>query len=344
MSERMNFEQTVEALRDPARPPHFLAMDQSAGTHEKHMKQFGVTIESPEDFQRKAAAVRQMLATTPELGKTFGGAIVHDDLFTLTDNEGRPLQDRLRGNGVLVIGKKMGLNKETGLATELDTLCAGMRELVEQWNVHMIKTRTTVTHGKGHAADAADQMVQVQRAAAKNGEMMAILEPEFIKDNTGSLRDNEDLMAQVLGRIVSSIEQEGLSGHPYAIKTSFPAPGKLSGEEINPEKSAEAWMRICERAEIPEELLVVFLSGGHSPENSRMMLQAIAKRMKGTRYRVGSSFSRANLEGPYRRTFSGGNIDIPAGHKAVDLEGRKNAAALQGFYHPGMEKVTADGV
>lgn len=329
----LTFSETVNALQDPERPPHFLAMDQSAGTHRKHMQQFGVPIKDDADFQRKAEAARVILATTPGLRQYFGAAIVHDDLFKLVGPDGRPLQDSLREQGVLVIGKKMGLDTKTGLATELDRLCAGMRELVQQWGVHLIKTRTTVTFGKNHADDAADQMVQVQQKAADYGQMMAILEPEFSKDNPGSLHDNEELMTRVLGRIVDQIDQKGLGNHPYAIKTSFPTPGSLSNEPIQPEASADAWERICERAEIPPELLVVFLSGGHSPETSRSLLQAIAHRMKGTRRRIGSSFSRANVERPYQQMFpKDGTINPDAGHDAILLEGWKNARAMRGKY------------
>lgn len=336
MSERLTFEDTVDALRDHNRPPHFLAMDQSAGTHRKHMQQFGVHIGDEADFQEKARAARVMLATTPKLGDQFGAAIVHDDLFPLVGPDGKPLQDHLREQRVLVIGKKLGLDRQTGLATELDQLCAGMRELVEQWGVHLIKTRTTVTVGKGHADDAADQMVQVQRKAAQNGQMMAILEPEFDINNAGTLKQNEDLMTRVLGGMVDRIDTAGLSTHPYAIKTSFPTPGKLSGEQIEPEACAEAWRRICEQAEIPEELLVVFLSGGHSPVTSRSLLQEMAK----VRNRTGSSFSRANVERPYQQTFpAAGGIDIPAGQDAILLEGLKNRRAMEGRYKPDMERV-----
>jgi len=335
MTERLNFDRTVEALHDPNRPPHFLAMDQSEGTHRKHMQQFGVPIRDEADFQEKAVAARQMLATTPDLGQSFGAAIVHDDLFKLTDTQGRPLQDRLRQSNVLVIGKKLGLDKQTGLATELDRLSDGMRELVEQWGVHLIKTRTTATHGKGHAADAAEQMVQVQRKAAQNGQIMAILEPEFIKDNPGNLEDNEELMKRVLGGIVDGISREGLDHHPYAIKTSFPVPGSQSGEPIQPEACAAAFKRICEIAEIPDDLLIVFLSGGHSTATSRELLQAMAK----VRRNVGSSFSRVNVERPYREMFpSDGSIDRAAGYEATLLEGLKNQCAMQGRYHKDMEQ------
>lgn len=336
----LTFSETVTAMQDPERPPHFLAMDQSGGTpekpggtHLKHMQQFGVPIKDDADVQTKAKAARVILATTPGLSQYFGAAIVHDDLFKLAGPDGRPLQDSLREQGVLVIGKKLGLDKNTGLATELDQLCAGMRELVEKRGVHLIKTRTTVTYGKNHADDAADQMVQVQQKAANYGQMMAILEPEFSKDNPGTLKENEELMTRVLGRIVDQIDSTGLNHHPYAIKTSFPTPGSLSKEPINPEASADAWVRICERVEIPEELLVVFLSGGHSPETSRSLLQAIAHRMKGTRRRIGSSFSRANVERPYQQMFpKNGTIDTNAGHDAMLLEGWKNERAMRGKY------------
>ncbi|MDD5041622.1 MAG: fructose-bisphosphate aldolase [Candidatus Peribacteraceae bacterium] len=339
MSERLTFDQTVEALRDPNRPPHFLAMDQSAGTHRKHMQQFGVPIGDEADFQQKAETARVMLATTPGLGKEFGAAIVHNDLYSLVGPDGRPLQEHLEKQGVLVIGKGMGLDSKTGLATEVDTVGDDMQKLVEI-GVHLIKTRTTAKCTlPQYVDDAAEQMVEVQKQAAKNGKIAAILEPEFDIKSPGTLAEREELMVQLLGRMMHRIQAEGISKHPFAIKTSFPTAGRPETEyqePIDPQASAESWKRICERAEIPEELLVVFLSGGHSSATSRALLQEMAK----VRAHSGSSFSRANVERPYQMTFpKAGGVDIPAGQDAILLEGLKNRRAMEGRYDPNMEQV-----
>ena len=134
------------------------------------------------------------------------------------------------------------------------------------------------------------------------------------------------------------IERAGVKDHPYFIKTSFPTPGSESGEQVDVHASAEAFARIVENAEIPEDILIVFLSGGHSPETSRLLLQEMAKMRKKV---VGSSFSRANLEEPYKEAFKNGAVDFSAGQEAIRWEGIKNKMAMAREYTPELEKVPA---
>ncbi|HAI98596.1 TPA: hypothetical protein DCL30_03625 [Candidatus Peribacteria bacterium] len=335
MPEQLDHEQTVEALLRSGKPPHFLAMDQSRGTHVKHFKQFGIEVDDA-TFDAKGNAAREMLATTPGLSDYFEAAIVHDDLYQLTAPDGQPLRSALEDQGILVIGKKLGLDSQTGLATEMDSLEAEMAKLVEI-GVHLIKTRTTAkVNLPQYVEDAADQMVEVQRLAAKNGKISAILEPEFDIKSPGTLAQREDLMVRLLGRMLKRIRQEGLGNHPFAVKTSFPTagkPGKDYEEPIEPEASAASFRRLCGRAQIPEELFIVFLSGGHSSVVSRQLLQS----MGDVRGNVGSSFSRANVEEPYRATFSGGTIDMQAGHNAMLKQGLLNELAVRGAYKPEYE-------
>ncbi len=316
-------------------------MDQSRGTHQKHFAQFGIPFTGDEDFDTKSAVVREMLVSAPSLGEVFTGAIVHDDLFDLTDSRGVPLQKVLEEQGVIVIGKKLGLNDITGLATGLDELPGELDKLV-QLGVHMIKTRTTIKFGMPEfAEEAARQMVRVHEATAKNGDIAAILEPEFLIKNEGNLQQNEQIMTDVLRRMIKGIDNSEFRNHPFFIKTSFPTPGTKSSESINPEASAEAFERICKNAGIPKELLIVFLSGGHSSATSRSLLQTMAQ----VRVNAGSSFSRANLERPYQATFPReGVIDVPAGQRQLYAEGVKNQLAIEGLYYTGLEDATPEQI
>lgn len=330
----LDFEETMDAMTHPDRPPHFLAMDQSGGTHKKHFAQFGVPVQDDADFESKATAVRQMIATTPGLGTYFGAAIVHDDQHNLVDAQGVPLRERLAENDVLTIGKKMGLDKNTGLIPEEDmhTLSEEMQRLVEI-GVHVVKIRSTATCVlRENAEDLAAQMAQIQMAAANNGQIAAVLEPEFIKDNPGTLEQNTELMTRVLGEMYTGIKRFGLDKHPFFVKTSFPTPGtQCETEKIDPQASAEAFQKILERTELPPELFMVFLSGGHSQVDSRLLLQAMAQRNDITQ-RLGSSFSRTNLECPYRKMFEGEEPDERAGQNALLKEGLLDALAMQGNY------------
>ncbi|MCF7844980.1 MAG: fructose-bisphosphate aldolase [Kiritimatiellales bacterium] len=339
---RLNFDQTVEAFTSPNNPPHVLAMDQSAGTHEKHMDQFGIEIHGRSDFKKKAAQIRIAMCTTPDLGKYFVGAIQQDDVYTLKGPDGNSLMDHLRNNGVIPIGKKCGLDRETGLIPEadLESLPAELDKLVEL-GIHMVKIRNTVAAliNDSHKEEAAKQMVCIHEMCAQNGQMMPILEPEFILSNPGDLVDNEELMTKVLGDMIAGINSGAHSSHPYVIKTSFPTPGNdCQTESICRERSGDTMHKILKDAHIPTEIQIRFLSGGHPPETSRILYQEMATR-EGLGNRVGTSFSRAVLEGTYTEAFRKGVFNSDRAQTELTRQGMLNMLAQRGEYESDMEKI-----
>jgi len=337
MSERMDFDATAEALTEGGkRPPHYLAMDQSGGTHKKHFAQFGAPWSDDNGKE-----IRRVIATTPNLGDHYGAAIVHSDLYDLQTADGVPLQQELENRRVIVIGKLLGLNEENGLATGMETLDADMQGLVDK-GVHAVKTRVTFTAGMpDELVDAGvEQLVAIQKAAATNGKIMPILEPEFLWKNTRGLEDNAALMQVVLTKLQQRLNAEGVQNHPWVLKTSFAAPGKDSGEPVEPEASAEAFGKVLDASGLPAELPVRFLSGGHPTVNSRLLLQANNTRLQLERD-LGSSFSRADLQGPYQAMFANGTLNPEAAQAALRKQGALNRVAMQGKYRSDLEE---DGV
>lgn len=344
---RLNFEETVDAFTDPDSPPHFLAMDQSPGTHRKHMDQFGIEVGDDADFEKKAAQIRTAICTTPELGKYFVGAIQHDTTYDLVGPDGRPLMDHLRENGVIPIGKKCGLDKATGLIPEedLEALPEELRRLVEL-GIHIVKIRNTIAAvvQEENREGAADQMIQIHEMCAQNGKIMPVLEPEFLITNPGNLSANEDLMAQVLKEICEGIRMGKHPDHPYIIKTSFPTPGKdCETEVICKERSPTSFRRILNAADVPPEILFRFLSGGHSPATSRILYQEMATR-DSLKHRVGTSFSRAVLENTYKEAFKDGEFDLKRAQDEILRQGMLNETARRGKYEKEMEDLSFDEV
>ncbi|MBU0766399.1 fructose-bisphosphate aldolase [Patescibacteria group bacterium] len=344
--EQLNFEETVDALTDPNRPPHLLAMDQSAGTHRKHFKNFGIEIEDDADFKRNAAQIRTAICTTPELGRYFGGAIQADDAYALKGPDGRPLMDYLRESGVIPIGKKCGLDPATGLIPEadLDALPSELQMLVNI-GINAVKIRATAKITlEEHTSAVAEQMVRIHEMCAQNGQIIPILEPEFEIANPGTLSKNEDLMGQVLGEMCRGISDGAYPKHPYIVKTSFPTPGKgCETESINTKRSAAAFARILDNEDIPPEILFRFLSGGHSPSTSRILYREIATR-SALKERVGTSFSRAILESTYKAGFKDGRFDQKGAQDEISRQGMLNMLAQRGTYDYSMEEQTLDEI
>lgn len=327
---------------DAKTPPHFLACDQSPKTHREHMKQFGIHVHDDKDFQQKAAEVRTMIATTPGLGQYFGGVIVHNDLLGLS-KEGRPLRTFLEEQGIVVIGKLLGLNRETGLVPgdDLERFPQDLQRLVAI-GIHMVKLRITFHAGMPEhlLEQGINQFVSLQQKLAENGSIAAVHEPEFLKGNDRNLRENANIMVKVLAGMQQRFREQNLTHHWFMLKTSFPAPGNTSQERIEPAACADAFFDITERAELPEELPIRFLSGGHSTPVSRLLLQAVATHRKALERNLGSSFSRANLEAPYRRMFSSVPPNVTEGQQTLLKEGLLNTVTLQGKYNPSFEADT----
>ena len=339
--EQLDFQQTVDVMRNPDNPPHLLAMDQSPGTHRTHMDQFGIKVRDDTDFEKKAAQIRTAICTTPDLGKYFVGAIQQDASYGLTGPDGRPLMDHLRDNGVIPIGKKCGLDKATGLIPEadLETLPDELKKLVAL-GIHIVKIRNTVAAvvQEEHSEEVANQLIRIHKMCAQNGEIMPVLEPEFDIKNPGTLENNEALMTAVLGQMCDGIRRGNYASHPYMVKTSFPTPGKdCKTESIDPEKSADSFVKILEAADVPPEILFRFLSGGHSPETSRILLQEMATREK-LKNRVGTSFSRAILESTYQEAFKGGRFDARRARNEILRQGKLNFMAQNDSYTIDLEE------
>jgi len=348
------FDEVVERLQGS--PPHFLAMDQSDSTHAKHMEQFGVEISGRNDAERKASLARKIsqiriaLCTVLGLGRYFSGAIQFDSAYGLKGQDGAPLMEHLWANGVVPIGKKCGIDKSTGLIPDAD-----MRKLPDELadlsrrGIHAVKIRnTTPDASKGLEPNAdvmAQQMADIHATAAKQGDIIPILEPEFLANNGRSLDDNWLIMADTLALIVDRIRDDVFAKHPYIIKTSFTATGNKHPDydNLDPDQCAEAFATILDDADIPTDLQIRFLSGGHSPVNSRLLYQACALREDLAEI-VGTSFSRAILESTYKEGFNVGGARIMFKEKSAQHEilrqGKLNKLAQHGKYDPEMENAT----
>ncbi|MFA5273368.1 MAG: hypothetical protein WC353_04360 [Candidatus Peribacter sp.] len=336
----------AETLERLGQDKDLIAMDQSKGTHVKHMgEQFGIRV-APEAFDSVASRVRSMIRTTPNHGQWFSGRIEH--VSEIMTPDGRPIESGLDSSQSVVICKLLGLDKESGLIPEQD-----MRAFPEQIaalstiGVHVVKLRSTFYPGmpQQDIVRGIEQFVELQKALAKQGDVSAVHEPEFLhtaNGNTHSLETNRLLMTQVLGGIAFRFRQQDIARHPWLLKTSVAAPGKASGMPIEPEACGQATMLAFDEAGLPDDLNIYLLSGGHEAPNIRRIFQVI----RGQRSDVNTSFSRTLLKQVYQEALdphgTGQLItaDSPVhigGMIELHRQGALNHLARAGKYEPKYE-------
>jgi len=343
----MNTLSHEETLKRLAQDKDLIAMDQSKGTHVKHMEeQFGIHVD-PAAFDTVASRVREMIRTTPNHGQSFAGRIEYIDEIMTPD--GKPIESGLDHSQSVVICKLLGLDKATGLIPEKDMRAfPDQIEALARIGVHIVKLRSTFYPGmpQEDIVRGIEQFVELQRALAKQGNVSAVHEPEFLHTdprNTHSLEANYLLMTQVLDGIVQRFRQQDVAHHPWLLKTSVAAPGKASGLPIEPEACGYATMLAFDKAGFPDDLDIYLLSGGHEDANIRRILQVI----RGQRSDVKTSFSRTLLRQVYQQALDpqgDGHLvttDSPVhadlGQLELHRQGRLNQLARNGRYLPKYE-------
>lgn len=343
----MPFLSHKETLDRLSQDQDLIAMDQSKGTHVKHMtEQFGIRVD-PAAFDSVASRVRTMIRTTPNHGRSFAGRIEYIDEIMTPD--GTPIESGLDHRESVVICKLLGLDKESGLIPDQDMEAfPGQIAALSDIGVHVVKLRSTFYPGmpQEDIVRGIEQFVALQKALAKQGDVSAVHEPEFLhtaKGNIHSLQTNRTLMTMVLGGIAHRFREEDIARHPWLLKTSVAAPGKASGLPIDPEACGQATMRAFDEAGLPDDLNIYLLSGGHEDANIRRIFQVIRQQRSDVR----TSFSRTLLRQVYQEALDPNGTGLPVstespvyvGRGQIELhrQGTLNHLARAGTYEPKYE-------
>lgn len=289
----------ADALDRLAQDKDFIAMDQSRSTHIKHMEKFGVRVD-PASFDVVADRVRDVIRRTPNHSRSFSGRIEHIDQIMTSD--GKPIESGLQESETVVICKLLGLDKKTGLIPEAD-MAAFPEQIaaLSRIGVHVVKLRSTFYPGmpQEDIVHGIDQFVRLQQALAKQGDVSAVHEPEFLytaDGNTHDLQQNRLFMTMVLGGIAKRFRDADVTQHPWMLKTSIAAPGKASNKPVDPVACANATVQAYDEAGLPEDLNIYLLSGGHDDPAIRRTFQEIRVQRQDVR----TSFSRTLLRQVYQ--------------------------------------------
>jgi fructose-bisphosphate aldolase, class I len=317
-----------------------LAADESTGTITKRLA--SIEVESTEPHRR---AYRELLFTTPGVGKFISGVILYDETIRQRADDGTPFPEVIARQGVIP-----GIKVDKGTAplpgfpgekvTEgLDGLRGRLDEYVEL-GAKFTKWRAVITIGDGIPTDACvtanAELLARFAAASQDAGLVPIVEPEVLMDGDHTLERHYEVTATTLASVFEALRRHRIRLEGMLLKPNMVLAGSECPQQAGVAEVAEATLR-CMRENVPAAVPgIVFLSGGQSDEDATAHLDAL-NRLGPQPWQLSFSYGRA-LQAPVLRAWKGEAGNVPAAQRAFFHRAELNSAARHGEYRPEMEQ------
>jgi len=320
-----------------------LAMDESTGTCNKRFEEAGIpqTI----DYRR---AYREMIVTTPGLGKCISGAILFDETIYQATKDGILFIDILKKAGI-VPGIKVdeGTTDLAGFPGEKITMgLDGLKDRLAKYyelGARFAKWRavisiSSVLPSRG-CIEANMHTLARYAALCQEAGIVPIVEPEVLMDGTHDLKRCFDVTTKVQHVLFDQLFAQNVNLKWLILKPNMVLPGLSNPKPAAVDKVAEATVN-CLLQSVPAMVPgVAFLSGGQSAELATAHLNAMHVKFKSKLpWALTFSFARA-IQQPALEIWKGRDENVPAAQKMLYHRASLDNAARRGEYTPEMERV-----
>jgi len=320
-----------------------LACDESTGTVGTRLEGIGL-----ENTEANRQTWRNLLFTSPGIGKYISGAILYEETLFQDDPSGKPFVDVLNAAGIIPgIKVDMGLRPLVG-ANPGENWCTGLDGLLERCQKYyekgarFAKWRTALKVDAAHNSPsdlavevAAQDLARYARICQEAG-LVPIVEPEILIDGDHDLATACKVQERVLTTVYKKIQENGVLLEGSLLKPAMVVPGVDCKDKSDPASIAAATVRTLERC-VPGAMPgVTFLSGGISEEDASIYLNEINKVPRKTTTRLTFSYSRA-LQSSCIKAWAGKPENVDAAQKQLLARAQANGEASMGEYVPGSQ-------
>ncbi len=330
-------QETAQAMVAPGKG--ILAADESAPTIEKRLKSIGV--ESTEENRR---SYRQLLLTTPGLADHISGVILFDETLRQSTTDRIPFVDVLTKQGILP-GIKVDTGAKDLAGSPGEKVTEGLEGLPERLaeyrklGARFAKWRGVIAIGKDLPTDdcvGANAKALAQYAILCQDEgLVPIVEPEVLMDGDHDIHMCEEVTSGVLQETFDQLVEHGVLLEGVILKPNMVLPGTKSSTPATVAEIAEITLR-CLQNTVPSAVPgICFLSGGQSPEEATINLNAM-NTIGRHPWELSFSYGRA-LQEPVLKAWGGSSENAVAAQHALTVRARYNGAARDGKYSAGME-------
>ncbi|MFC4258835.1 class I fructose-bisphosphate aldolase [Marinobacter lacisalsi] len=329
-------ENTISKLTAPGKG--LLAADESTATITKRLSAVGV--ESTEENRRQ---YRSLILSAPGLGESISGVILYEETLSQRDDNGTPLPQVAAHQGI-VPGIKVDKGKgpmPNAPGDEITSGLDGLEERLEHYRelgARFAKWRSVyhiAEHNPGAAAIEANAEVLARYAAICQCQgVVPIVEPEVLINGSHGIDRCAEVSEAVIRAVFNALYRHGVQLETMILKPSMITPGQEHSRQASPEEVAEFTLRTFRRC-VPAAVPVIhFLSGGQTPEEATLNLNAINQMAQP--WTLGFSYGRA-LQEPAQKAWAGHAENWQAAQTALLKRARLNSRACLGEYQPTME-------
>lgn len=317
-----------------------LAADESTPTITKRFTAVG--IESTEETRRE---YRELLLTTPDIGKFISGVILYEETLNQKTSKGISFAELLTSQNIVP-----GIKVDKGLvhlANSFDeNVTQGLDGLPERLadyknkGARFAKWRATYAISSNTpswlAIKTNSEVLARYAAICQEAGIIPIVEPEVLIDGEHTLEQSAEVSEKVLYALTQALYQHKVILECTMLKPSMVIPGKSCAKKATPEKIATATIQILKRT-IPAALPSInFLSGGQTPEQATANLNAMHID-HALPWNVSFSYARA-LQEPCMNVWKGKAENKAVAQAAFYKRAELNSLARLGKYKESMEE------
>lgn len=323
---------TIEDLVIPGKG--ILAADESIGTIGKRFA--AIQLENNVDNRRE---YRSLLCTTPNLEQYISGVILFEETLSQQDNNGTLLPDVLRQKGI-VPGVKVDKGLITLANTNNEKITQGLDGLSERLQAYKEQGAQFAKWRNVYAISDSTPSVAITKAGAEilaryaavcqDVGIVPIVEPEVLIDGDHAIDHCSDVCEIVLHELFKALFIHQVQLEYMILKPSMILAGKDCAEQWNAAEIAEYTISVF-RNHVPAAVPSInFLSGGQTPEQATVNLNAI--NAEGDQpWQLSFSYGRA-LQEPCLQAWQGNIENINKAQSALLNRAKLNAAATLGEY------------
>jgi fructose-bisphosphate aldolase class I len=313
-----------------------LAMDESTPTCDKRFAKLGIpTIEA------MRRAYRDMIVTTPELGRCISGAILYDETIRQTTLAGIPFAQALeRADIVPGIKVDAGARPLAGFADEAVTEgLDGLRERLAEYagmGARFAKWRAVIRIGPSTPSvgciEANAHALARYAALCQEAGLVPIVEPEVLMDGEHTLERCREATESTLHVVFEQLRAQRVLLEGMLLKPNMVVPGLDAADQASVDAVADATVGCFLRAVPAAVPGIAFLSGGQASKLASAHLNAMNVRFHGRMpWALAFSFARA-IQQPALEIWRGQAANVGAAQQALFHRADCNRAARRGEY------------
>lgn len=318
-----------------------LAMDESNGTCNKRFDALGIP--QTEEARR---AYREMIVTTPQLGKYISGGILYDETIRQQTRDGVSFPSVLVAAGIIP-GIKVDLGAKALAGHPGETITEGLDGLRErlaeysQMGARFAKWRALITIADGlpsrSGLESNAHAMARYAALCQEAGLVPIVEPEVLMTGDHSMQRCLKVTREVLRNVFIQLNCQRVLLEGMILKPNMVLPGLSCATQGSVDEVADATVN-CLRETVPAAVPgIAFLSGGQPCALATARLNAMNRRFKSRApWALSFSFARA-LQQPALEIWRGDAANAKAAQQALRHRAQCNRSARRGEWSEASE-------